>query len=241
MKKQKDQTTSDWLFGALSEEIISGNLKSQEKISEPEIARRFGTSRAPVREAIRRLEERSLVVRKPRSGPRVASFSMERFLEIVEIREVLEGMACKLAAERMSDKELVHLRKILEECNQNADRRSEADDPSPERHRDFHYLIAQGSKNTALIKMLCDDYYNLIKLYRRRYIWIGTAVSHKQANKEHSLIMDALEQRDADFAELVMRRHIATARRKWKEVYNTRSHSVLDSAVKPDEPDRESA
>ena len=219
MRLRSKETASDGLFRILSEEIISGRLKSEEKISEPEIARRFGTSRAPVREAIRRLEERGLVNRKPRSGPSVASFSMRNFLEMFDIREALEGVACRLAAENMSGAELVQLRRVLEKHEIHLRQKPDLKVQDEGRDFDFHYLIARGSKNSALIKLLCEDYYNLIKLYRKRFSWIGTERAGSQTIKEHFRILEVLEERDGVFAEITMRRHIASTRNRIKQNY----------------------
>ena len=219
MEIQKGETTSDWLFQKLSDEIINGLLKPNEKISEPSIAKRFGTSRAPVREAIRRMEERRLVNRKPHSGCRVASFSVENCLEIFEIREALEGVACRLATERMSDKHLSRLREDLEEQMQMSLSGEEFTTEKINRFRDFHYTIARGSQNITLTRLLCEDYYNLINLYRKRYSWIGSSEVRAQSIRAHLRILEAMEERDADFAETLMRRHIASAVIKLKEEY----------------------
>ena len=219
MEIRNGETTSDWLFRLLSEEIISGRLKSEEKISEPEIARRYGTSRAPVREAIRRLEERGLVIRKPHSGPSVASFSMRSFLELFDIREALEGVACRLAAENMSDEELTQLRHVLETHDKNLRRKTGFKYQDEADYFDFHYLIARGSKNAALIRLLCEDYYNLIKLSRRRFSWVGKEGTGAQTIQEHFRILEVLEERDGAFAETTMRRHIASTRNRIKQNY----------------------
>ncbi len=219
MEMQNGETTSDWLFHQLSEEIINGRLKSEEKISEPAIASRYGTSRAPVREAIRRLEERGFVNRKPHSGCRVASFSIENFLEIFEIREGLEGVACRLAAERMSEDELCQLRNSLEAQLNNSISGTDTRADDINRKIDFHYVIAQGSKNSALIRLLCEDFYNLFRLYRKRYSWIGTTNTRVQSIKEHLQILEVLEERDGNFAETMMRRHISMAMKKLKQEY----------------------
>ena len=218
------ETTSDWLFDFLSEEIIQGRLKSQEKISEPEIARQHNVSRAPVREAIRRLEERSLVTRKPHSGPRVASFCIQNFLEIFEIREALEGTACRLAAERIGADELNKLGRILKREEEESGVNAETNPAYRERRLDFHYLIAQASRNRALIRLLCEDYYNLIKLYRIRYNWLSSDESDAQAIREHYCIFEALKERDGTFAEILMRRHIAAVGKKTKQAYDQHNH-----------------
>lgn len=221
MGMEKAETTSDWLFQKLSNQIINGQLKSNEKISEPFIAKTFGTSRAPVREAIRRMEERGLVTRKPHSGCRVALFTIENLLEIFEIRESLEGVACRLAAERMTDEELAALRVSLEEQLRLSQSGKKLSAENVTRFRDFHYTIARGSRNITLSKLLCEDYYNLINIYRKRYSWIGSNEVRKRSIIEHLRILEALEDRDGTFAEIIMRRHISTAVIKLKKEYHS--------------------
>ena len=210
---EKRETTSDLLFQQLSREIIDGHLKSREKLSEPALARRFGTSRAPVREAIRRLEERGLITRKPHSGPRVASFSMEKFLELFAIREVLEGLACKLCVDTMTDRELSVIRQRLE-AQLVLIESGTAPAQTREAVMDFHYTLARGGGNAALERLLCDDFRTMITLYRKRYSWIGSVEARARSVREHLRILEALEERDGQFAETLMRRHIAAAMKK---------------------------
>ena len=95
---QSGQPLVDTLFERLSEAIVTGELAPGSKLSEPRLAARYGVSRAPLREAIRRLEERKLVQRTPRQGVRVVVPSLATAVELFKIREVLEGLAAREAA-----------------------------------------------------------------------------------------------------------------------------------------------
>ena len=106
-------TISERIFARIQQEIVEGKLKPGSKISEPELARAYGISRGPLREAIGRLEACSLVVRKANVGARVVSLSSEQLLEIYHVREALEGMAARLAATAMSDEEIADLARLL--------------------------------------------------------------------------------------------------------------------------------
>src|SRR5687768_16591695 len=92
----------DKLYEALTSAIVTGEIAPGEKLSEPAIARRHGISRAPVREAIRRLQERGLVTYVANQGARVAEPSAAEFLALLDVREATEGMAARLAAESMN-------------------------------------------------------------------------------------------------------------------------------------------
>ncbi|PID41168.1 MAG: GntR family transcriptional regulator [Proteobacteria bacterium] len=210
-------TVGEQLFHKISQDIIEGILKPLQKLSEPELAKKYGTSRAPLREAISRLAERGMIVIKPRQGPSVAEFSMEKFIEIFEIREALESHACRLAAERMTNNELAQIRRIVL-CHEKLIKASNKEEYTHQyKDIDFHFLIAKGSGNTFLQKLLCEDYYDLLLVHRNYHKWVKSRGS--QALKDHFNILMALEERDGELAEMLMRRHIKYARISIKKTY----------------------
>src|SRR5690606_30250495 len=91
-------TLSDHVFRKIQAAIVKGEIAPGSKMSEPELARTYGISRGPLREAIHRLEGQRLLVRVPHVGARVVSLSQQELCELYQIRESLEGMACRLAA-----------------------------------------------------------------------------------------------------------------------------------------------
>lgn len=103
-------TLSEQVFRSIQAAIVCGDIAPGSKISEPELARTYGISRGPLREAIHRLEGQRLLVRVPHIGARVVALSHAELIELYEIRESLESMACRLAAERMSAAEIDELR-----------------------------------------------------------------------------------------------------------------------------------
>ena len=107
-------TLSEQVFRSIQAAIVCGDIAPGSKISEPELARSYGISRGPLREAIHRLEGQRLLVRVPHVGARVVALSPTELIELYEIRESLESMACRLAAERMTPAEIDELRAVLE-------------------------------------------------------------------------------------------------------------------------------
>lgn len=213
------RTISDSLFHELQTAIIKGEIKAGSKISEPELARKYGVSRAPLREAISRLEGRKLVERRPHVGARVVSLSLEELTEISFMREALEGMACRLAAEHMTDEEIFKLKYLLSTHEKNEDLQEGHAYYQKEGDLDFHYCIVQGSHNNKLIKLLCDELYYLIRMYRYQFSLDSSRPKH--AFDEHHAIVDAIEQRNGDLAEQLMRKHISAARANIKQRYGT--------------------
>lgn len=203
-------TLADSVFDQLRTAIVRGEMPPGSKVNEPQLSKQYGISRGPLREAIRRLEGCKLVEITPNVGAKVVSLNSEQAIEIYEIRESLEGLACRLAASRASAADCGRLRDLLA----NHERQIQSENGrlyyQKEGDLDFHYLIVQLSGNTRLFKLLCDELYHLLRLYR---VQTSSSPSRPvQAFKEHHQIVDAIEQADGELAELLMRRHIGSAR-----------------------------
>lgn len=214
-------TLSERVFEQIRGAIERGDIAAGSKISEPELARRFGVSRGPLREAIGRLEACGLVERRANVGARVVTLSSEGLLEIFQVREALESMAARLAAEHMTDEEIAGLRELLDQHGRQIDEDSGQAYFQKVGDLDFHYRIVQGSRNSQLIKLLCNDLYHLMRLYRYQF-----GMQSRRAPRafvEHRMIVDAIEQRDGEMAELLMRHHIRTSRENVKSMLTARA------------------
>jgi DNA-binding GntR family transcriptional regulator len=204
-------TIADQVFSEIRKAIVGGEIPQGSKISEPELARRFGISRGPLREAMRRLESASLVERRPNVGARVITLSNEQLLEIFHVREALEGMAARLAARNMLDTEIAALRALVADHQRQAERDDGKSYIQREGDLDFHYRIVDGSHNSRLKALLCDDLYYLVRMYRLQF---GMASPRaRRALGEHSHIIEAIEGGDGELAEILMRRHIRASRK----------------------------
>ncbi len=197
-------TSADKTFLQLRKDIVEGLIASGSKLSETELSTKYAVSRAVIREAINRLESCHLVERKANVGARVVSISTEGLMELYQVREALEGMAARLAAIHMNDDEIADLNSLLathfETVKDGDNYYQEAGD------LDFHYRIILGSKNNQLISILMDSIYHLIRMYRVQLGMSGPRVT--TAFDEHKQIVQAISNRDAELAEMLMRRHI---------------------------------
>jgi DNA-binding GntR family transcriptional regulator len=204
------KSLADHVFERLLEAIVQGSIKPGDRLSETLIAKRLGVSRGPLREAIRRLEGRKLVERTPNVGPRVVALTPDDLIEIFYIRERLEGLAARLATERMSEKALDQLEERLAQHAKNASLQRGDGYLQDAGDDDFHYLIVQGSGSNRLKELLCNDLYHLLRIYRfKSSETVGRA---KTALREHKTILRAMRKRDAAEAERLMMQHIAAAR-----------------------------
>jgi DNA-binding GntR family transcriptional regulator len=203
-------TLSESVFEALQTAIVTGDLKPGEKLREAELAKQFGTSRGPLRDALRRLESRRLVTNTPNAGARVVSLSEKQLVELYEVREALEGLTCRLAATNMTDAEIDELSDLLDRHEAEVRRQDGAEYFRQEGDLDFHFRIAEGCRNDLLRSALCEDHYQLMRLYRYKYS--SRAGRPRRALAEHRQIIDAIRDRDGELAELLMRRHIRNAK-----------------------------
>ena len=209
------ENLSTRVFEALQDAIVTGDLEPGAKLREPELAKRFGTSRGPLRDALRRLESRRLVINTPNAGARVVALSRQQLVELYLVREALEGMTSRLAAANMSDTEIQELAALLKRHEQEIQRRDGAEYFKQEGDLDFHFRIAVGSRNELLRISLCEDHYQLMRLYRYKFSnRIGRPAI---ALAEHQMILDAIRDRDGELAEILMRRHIRNARRNFEK------------------------
>jgi DNA-binding GntR family transcriptional regulator len=193
-------TLAEQVFRRLRAAILAGELAPGAKISEPALAKQYGVSRGPLREALHRLQERKLITRSPNQGPRVVKPSAQVLAELFLVREALEGMAARLAATNATDAEIAGLRAAVTESAGGLNGTPDAGVELDERYdQDFHFSIAQCSRNPMLIELLCAE----LPLVRPR---------RRPAVIEHERIVSAIEDRDPELSELLMRRHIAAAR-----------------------------
>lgn len=225
---------SDRLLAALGRSILSGEIAPGSKLTEADLARRYGVSRAPLREALLRLEERQLIERVPYSGTRVSMPTKRMLLELYEMRSVLEGMAARRVAEIATKEQIAELHQAVEDGMQrirasyyDAETGAETAAPAPaseqrqsnSQQRDihnFHAKIVQFSGNLELLRMLNRDIwdFSLVLIAGQR---LKRSRERLEAGvREHQGIVAAIENRDGELAEILMRRHLMNAYRGFK-------------------------
>lgn len=202
---------SDTLHSALQEAIVTGELLPGEKLREAELAMRFGTSRGPIRDALRRLEAQRLVTTTPNAGARVVSLSVHQLIELYQVREALEGMTCRLASQNMTDEQIDELGQLLATHEKEIERKEGREYFRQHGDLDFHYRIAAGCGNQLLTQAVCIDHYQLMRLYRTKFS--ANSGRPQRALLEHQRIFAAIAERDGELAEILMRRHIGAARK----------------------------
>ena len=198
----------DQVYDIVKEMIIMREIKPDEKINEEQLAERLRVSRTPIRETLCRLENEGIVRVIPRRGAFVVEQRKERVVEILQVREVLEGLVARLVAQNGDEKDLGRLRKCLERISS-----------VPEEHGhlqkytnadvEFHALLLDASNNFMLQNMMgiVNAHLQIIRL--RTVALPGRA---KRTVEEHYRVLEAIEKGDARAAERLMRKHIESVR-----------------------------
>jgi DNA-binding GntR family transcriptional regulator len=191
-------------YDLLLRAIEGGRLQPGSRLREVELAERFGISRTPVREAIKRLETQGLVTHEPNQGAVITKLDYARTVELYLVREVLEGAGARLAATQATETELGVLRAMMDE------HRGFQNNPEELVYRDrlFHKQIQLTARNHFLNDILDN-------LRTSQILMTGTtlAVQARPAAllDEHEAIVDAIVARDPDKAEAAARLHVRNA------------------------------
>ena len=198
-----DQTDDRDLHLQILEAIDEGEFPPGARLLETDLAARFGVSRTPVREALRRLETQGVVTHEPRKGAVVATLDYDQLGELYAVREVMEGLAARLAARHASPAEIQLLREMIAE-----DRKINDPKAQSQANKRFHRQLHLTSHNRYLIQTLDPVRRSLALLGNTTFSAPGRIDS---SNEEHEIIVDAIEARDENAAEDAARRHIIAA------------------------------
>ena len=149
----------DVVFNTLRDAILTGKLEPGERLMENQLAEKLGVSRTPIREALRMLELENLVELTPRKGAQVLDMSEKDVVNVLEIREVLEGLATQLACKKMTNELLQELKQAEQEMEQSVQQENiEKMVNADERFHDVIFLSTENEKLIQIFNNLCYNY-----------------------------------------------------------------------------------
>jgi DNA-binding GntR family transcriptional regulator len=204
---------SDTVKDRLLEAILDGRYPPGSRIVETRAAREFGTSQAPVREALRDLEALGVVEISPFRGARVRHPSRDELLEAYVVRSELEALAVRLALPRLTDEDFECLTGYLDDMLTAA----QSGDPVAEASADasFHGYLVERAGNATLKRV-----WGMLEPYSRTYITIAVPGSDRhQIAALHGPVIDALRSGDAATADEAIRNHFANAKAMLAELW----------------------
>jgi DNA-binding GntR family transcriptional regulator len=203
---RSDLSISARVYEAIRAAITATNLYELEepdlRLDERELAARLGVSRTPIREALVRLEHEALVTSVPRRGYFIARKSKAELIEIITVWAALESMAARLVALQASEAAIASLRDIF--ATFHGDRIEANLDEYSDANLRFHQRIIDLSGNEAL-RRTADGI--LVHVRSIRHRTIGENHRFERSIVDHMQIIQALERRDAETAERLVRDH----------------------------------
>lgn len=205
-KKQieRHQTLREKILETIRDAILKGTLKPGERVSEPDLAERFGISRTPIREAFRQLESEGYLQVIPRKGAVVASLSERDVEEFYAIKIILEGFAARMAAEKLTDKDIERLEAInekLEEIVKDGDVKTFF-----RVHNEFHEVFIKAAGNEKLFEMINQL---VMKFKRLRLASLSHPGRMEFSVEEHRNMIEAFKNNDGERADQLVK-HAAT-------------------------------
>lgn len=204
---QSYRTLTDSVRERIRADILTTAYLPGERIRQEALARQYGTSRLPVREALRQLASEGLVVLEAHVGARVACVDQRELDEVYQIREHLEPFAIAVSTPLLSIEDFETLTETLDALD-----RAAADDDVGrwiELDRDFHLRTFAVSGMPRLLTII-EGLWNSTQQYRRLYGLLPNRF--EVARVEHWLLLDALERRDSEDASRILTMHIRRTR-----------------------------
>lgn len=194
------------VYTALREDIITGRLAPEQRLTELAIARQMGTSQGPVREALKRLEEEGLVYSVTHWGTFVSKVDVAEMREVFLVRARVEGLMAAHAATRFTDADAERLAVLVQELVGAA----ATDDVALMAKKDlaFHLYVCQLSQHQQLLRI-----WRLLETQILRYAHVGRQILGEyrpaDAEGEHKQMLEALRSGDPERARLAFEEHIS--------------------------------
>lgn len=200
---QNHRPLREIVYEELKMQILKGQIVPGTRMMEVEMAEEMGVSRTPIREAIRKLEKEGLVTIEPRKGAYASQISTKDMVDILEVRQNMEGLAAYYAAMRMNEDQKKKLAEIAEAYN-----KAVIENNTPDMIKfdtAFHHLIVEGSGNKMLVHMI-EQLQELV--LRFRYLYYDDFRRAEKMPREHKMIYDAILNGDIEKARKAADVHI---------------------------------
>lgn len=184
---QNHRPLREIVYEELKMQILTGKIVPGTRMMEVELADDMGVSRTPIREAIRKLEKEGLVTIEPRRGAYASQISTKDMVDILEVRQDMEGLAAFFAASRMSEEQMSELKKASEAYNKAVLNGNTVDMIAYDTK--FHRIIVESCNNKILVQMI-EQLQELV--LRFRYIYYDDFRRAENMPDEHKMIFDAI-------------------------------------------------
>ena len=200
---QNHRPLREIVYEELKRQILVGEIAPGTRMMEVELAEDMGVSRTPVREAIRKLEKEGLVTIEPRRGAYASDISIKDMVDVLEVRQMLEGMAASMAAQKVTEEEKLDFVEA-NSAYKNAVKKGNIEEII--RYDElFHQLIVSYSGNKTLNQLLSQVQELALRF---RYIYYDDFSRYENLPVEHEEIEEAIISGDTQKAKVVAEEHV---------------------------------
>ena len=216
MEEYQDRSLGGRVFKRLREDILKGRYKQQDELREATIGKELGVSRTPVREALRQLELEGLVTIVPNKGAYVTGISQKDIWDIYQMRQYLEGMCARWAAEHITEDQLEELEEtiLLSEFQMKKENGYNKEQVTGLDGR-FHTILYEASGSRMLCHVL-TDFHRYVQMARKSSINVKARA--EKSIEEHKAILRAIRDRNPDLAEQLAKEHIVHVMQNLKKI-----------------------
>ena len=208
---------SERAYEEIRNRLLKGEYAPGARLSESDLSEICGVSRTPVREALRRLALEYFVRIEPNRGAFVIDWSREDIMDMFEMRSMMEGLAARKAAERVSEQQLIDLTNIIEKIDEVAYFKSgNMMSDFLALNRQFHEIVFEASGSPRLTE--------IISRFVEQAVVVRTAAQFSpddilRSNHHHKELLSAIKAKNGTLAENIMRVHILAASSRYHDDY----------------------
>jgi DNA-binding GntR family transcriptional regulator len=200
------------VYKMIREGITGLKLLAGAPLKELDLAQKLGVSRTPIREALNQLSKEGIVEIYPRKGAFVKRWTKEEVIEILILREVLEGLAARLATKKLEEESIQRLKGYFAGYKGNSIEYARLDEK-------FHGEVIQASGSARLID-LTNNLKDSLQMLNMRTVSFRFVRRIKESRTEHMKIIKAFEARDEALAEKLTREHFQRTRSYYESFFD---------------------
>jgi DNA-binding GntR family transcriptional regulator len=215
------RTTSDTVADELRAAILRGDFEDGTELNQVDLAREFGVSRVPIREALRQLKAEGLITSEPHMRAAVVGHTLERVIEILELRVLMETYLLGRSAAQLTKADFEDLRAMCEKMA-----RTRSHDDWLALNTAFHDRLYSHAEAP-----IAGDLAHQLAMRVQRYVRMVRSSKNKRsgdANAEHLAILDALERGDVPGAQRELERHIQHTAERVKSIFVERGDGAVE-------------
>ena len=191
------------VYQELKHKILTGEIASQTRLMEIDLADKMNVSRTPIREALKQLEQDGLVTIEPRHGAYVSRISTKDLYNVFEVREDLEGLAAFLAAQRITEDKKGYLLELVRKYEDAVEKGAKEEIVALD--EEYHKYIVSCSGNSTLVNMVGQVQELCLRF---RYIYYDDLSAYNVMPAEHKRIAEAICTGDAETARDEADKHV---------------------------------